>query len=384
MTKILQKYITQGNNVLPFKQQEGMVVDKIAPAYYTLRESPLVGYYLEKISDSIELPDEIYGSTKPRANTIINAFERKKTNIGVGLFGSKGAGKTLLASYTSQQCIEKGLPVIDVSRAFSPEEDCLDFLNSLGDCVILFDEFLKHLKSVSDFHEDDNPDGIDKAQDKLLTFLSGTADAARIIFLIDNDSSNLSEFILDRPSRMRYRYTYDGIEEEVAYELCKKYELPEKDLAEFITYAIFKGCTFDMCNEILEEVYSTGVDWKEVVEDMNVPNNFIKQTEMEVVSVEDNSTNTKVVTETKDSGQLDKKLFNLSVPCIVTFPWYGLDKGSEEWEEATQGFSGASTYNPDGIKNSYIRFHRQDLISIGSGMYTFDNGNYKVTVKEKE
>ena len=157
--KIMTKYRISGPNVMSFKQQEGSIVDSVPAAYYKVAFHPFMGFYLVRESDTVEIPDEIFGSTLPRVSRIFESYAIAEGSLGVGLFGKKGAGKSLLASVVANRAITQGIPVIDVSDSFTTDPAYLEFLNSIDECVIVFDEFLKHLskldpnKPESDSHD---------------------------------------------------------------------------------------------------------------------------------------------------------------------------------------------------------------------------------------
>lgn len=270
-----RKYAINRNTVHPFFQQEGSVVDRIPVGYYVIKQS-LFGYYLEKQADSIPLPSRIYGSTNSRANRIWSVFDRKEGAMSVGLFGSKGAGKTLLSNVVAQMGIERNMPVIDVSTSFSTSSDYLDFLNNLGSCVVIFDEFLKKLSKMSDSESSSDEYQRRKVaqdrQDEMLTFFQGSQNSKRLVMLIDNNSHMLSEFFRDRPGRMHYCFNYSGVEAEVVHQLAIDAKLSADKIETLQTYSRRYGCTFDVINEIITEWLAFPDDTLESITGiMNVP-----------------------------------------------------------------------------------------------------------------
>lgn len=260
--KIATKYRIAGTSVLPFQQQEGSIVDFVPAAYYKVASHPFMGYYLERVSENVEIPTQIYGSTLPRVQRIFESYEETVGSLGVGLFGKKGAGKSLLASVVAHHAIiTKGIPVIDVSDSFSTSPAYLEFLNSIDECVIVFDEFLKHLSKLSgDPAESDQHDrrsqlaGTAKErQDEMLTFFQGTHNKKRLIMLIDNQTYMLSEFLTDRPGRMRYMYNYEGVEREVVEALAESNGIHGDKVSQLVMYSLKYRVSFDVINEIIKE-----------------------------------------------------------------------------------------------------------------------------------
>lgn len=273
MAKDIKQFAINGKIVNPFVVQEGQIVDKLPPAYYQIKETPFGGYYLERMSQNVSVPNKIYGNATTRKDRVWDMYQRKGDSIGVGLFGDKGAGKTLLANMIANHAIEQGYPVIDVSGKFDTSPEYLEFLNSVGDCVVIFDEFLKHLSKMTGDEERAGHGTARLRQDEMLTFFSGTNNAKRLTILIDNNSYMLSEYFRDRPSRMRYLFNYHGLESEVVEQLAAEYGLSKSKIESLITYNRRNSCTFDMMNEIMYEWTVQPDDTiNEIVEVMNVPN----------------------------------------------------------------------------------------------------------------
>lgn len=273
---VKQQFAHFDNNIYPFQIQEGTIIDKVPAAYYHVKKS-IGGYYLEKKSDNVPLPEKIYGSATARAKRFWKTYDAQTNPMAVGLFGAKGAGKTLLSSVVSNIAIgERGLPVVDVSNSFSTESGYLEFLNTIGECVIIFDEFLKHLGKLGDLTEHSQGDISAMRQDEMLTFFSGTQNPKRLVVLIDNQKHQLSDFFRDRPGRMHYMFQYHGVEKEVVEALCKDAGLSQSVTDELVTYTTRRRqVTFDSVNAIIKELVLYPEDTLEYVTSiLNVPDNF--------------------------------------------------------------------------------------------------------------
>jgi len=259
--KTSTKYRVHADKVLPFTHQEGSIVDAVPVGYYKVDFHPFVGYHLTRISETIELPSNIFGSANKRADRIFESYDSSPASLGVGLFGKKGAGKSLLASVIGARGLAQGLPVIDVSESFKTDPDYLNFLNSLDECVIIFDEFLKHLSKLKVEGEElvsssDHQERRFKARDRqeeMLTFFQGAQNTKRLIVLIDNERHMLSEFLQERPGRMRYIWSYDGVEREVVEQLAKHHGLSDVKTQAATVYALRFKVSFDVINEVIKE-----------------------------------------------------------------------------------------------------------------------------------
>ena len=273
----LKKFALNGDTVMPFKQTEGSIVDKIPAGLYCIKES-MFGYYLEKKASSIELPKKIYGSTLDRAARCFSTYDRTSEPLTLGLFGSKGAGKTLLANVLAQTGIDRNMPVIDVSESFNISTEYLAFIESLGPVIVLFDEFLKKLSNLDIPSDKENSaygakrERAHTAQDNMLTFLQGTSNSKRLTILIDNDAQLLSEYIKERPGRMRYRYNYEAIEPAVVEAVGKDSGLTAAQIESLVIYTQLTQTTFDVMRVIIQEwTFYPEAQLSDITDVLNVP-----------------------------------------------------------------------------------------------------------------
>lgn len=148
-----------------------------------------------KENGELNLPKKIY-STKTDdvfKKRIITYFNKANTNTtGVMLAGTKGTGKTVMAKILAK---ESGLPIIVVNPDY-PEGKLIKFFKSFTTPVcVLFDEVEKNFKTeyMLDFL-----DGVEKTVQKL-------------VIMTCNDLSQVSQYMQDRCSRVRYlrRYSPD-------------------------------------------------------------------------------------------------------------------------------------------------------------------------------
>lgn len=391
MAKVLQQYRIAGTNIFAHKTQEGSVVDKIPPGYYKVESHPFMGYYLSKEADTVVVPEKIYGSTTERSQRIWNSFDNTLNPLGVGLFGTKGAGKTLLSNLIAKQAIEdRGLPVIDVSSTFTIESDYLDFLNSLGNVVIIFDEFIKRLGNIRRSSEDNDSarDVARKRQDEMLPFFSGTNNSKRLIIMIDNTTMGLSEFIADRPGRMRYSFNYTGVEESVIRALCKDNSIPDNKTDELVTYATRNLSSFDVVNEIIKEmVLYPNDNLADITKIMNVPSMFVGTSLQAQVLNFDNSK----VKHPFIKWQLNNELCvidsegSLRVEVHSNNPFKEFNfKNEEEFDEhdISDYYSWTSYQSNKSLEKLTDNFviNRRQLLSMRGTNRVYSSGDYTITV----
>lgn len=382
--KKLQKFAIHNNTVHPFITQEGQVLDQVPAGYYVVKES-LFGYYLENKSSELKLPTTIYGTTVSRADRIWNTFDLKDQAIAVGLFGSKGAGKTLLANVIAQQGIERNLPVIDVSGSFVTNTAYLEFLNSIGNCVIIFDEFLKRLSKTGGDEDVDARQVSREKQDDMLTFFQGTNNANRLVILIDNNSAYLSEFFRDRPGRMRYHFNYTGVTSDVVEAIGQNSKLTRDKIDMLITYSKRFSCTFDMINEIVFEWANYPDETLEsLTEIMNVPTlRPLTTMKVKIVSFEPGTTGLVLDNELADMDSDG----DITLKMSIASPFYGMpDMTHEQFHESPLS-NDEYNYSEFCKYRTVQRIERQwdvrdrDLVAIRNGQSTYDVNGIRVVVE---
>lgn len=145
-----------------------------------------------KENGELNLPKKIY-STKTDdvfKKRIITYFNKANTNTtGVMLAGTKGTGKTVMAKILAK---ESGLPIIVVNPDY-PEGKLIKFFKSFTTPVcVLFDEVEKNFKTEC-----------------MLDFLDGVEKTAqKLVIMTCNDLSQVSQYMQDRCSRVRYLRQY--------------------------------------------------------------------------------------------------------------------------------------------------------------------------------
>lgn len=185
----------------------------LPPAVYSLMYSDMGGYYLTMDKDRFKSPEKVFGNVSNRVNHIIKRYDNQTSSLGVLLTGNKGSGKSLFTTLVSNSMIDRGFPVIVINDSYSGQ-DMNEFLNKIGECVIIFDEFAK----TYDRQE----------QNKLLTLFDGIMSSKRIVLVTENDKHSLNDYIINRPGRFMYHFKYEKLEEEVVNEYCDYKGVPEK------------------------------------------------------------------------------------------------------------------------------------------------------------
>ena len=238
--------------------------DEFTPGVYSFK-SDLSGMYLKKDMDRFELPERIYGSTPSRAVKIKNTFDSRDGTTGVLLTGLKGSGKTFLMKYLANECIDDGVPVITINEPYSGN-DFITFINSVGPCVIIFDEFAKVYKNH-------NPNGeYSDGQEALLTLFDGVASSKKLIMLSENNYWDVSSLYKNRPSRVYYSYKYEKLEKALVDEYCEA-NLENQDFIKPISVMSSKSLefSFDVLQSVIEECNRyPSADFDDIVGDLNI------------------------------------------------------------------------------------------------------------------
>lgn len=146
-------------------------------------------------------PKLIWGDVEERAALIWNDFILGEGNCGALLTGNAGTGKTLLAELVCNIAINNGLMVILLSE-IKVNVKVIQFLSQLNNVVLLFDEYAK----LVDFND----------EKFLLNMMSSLS--SKKLFLLTENHTNISQYILNRPGRIKYHFSYPKLEQSMFYD----------------------------------------------------------------------------------------------------------------------------------------------------------------------
>lgn len=177
-----------------------------------------------------------------------NSWDHTKGNLGILLSGEKGQGKTILAK---RLCILMGLPVIIIDSSLPESIDFSTFLGQFSqDIILLVDEFEKKFSSWEKT-EDGTPY---HTQGTFLTLLDGVRSSAYKKLCIFTVNGHVDDLLLNRPSRIKYKKTYSGMESGLYNEIIKdklKYPEYEEDLRAHLPLS---DCNVDLLFSVIEEI----------------------------------------------------------------------------------------------------------------------------------
>jgi len=213
------------------------------------------GMYLERREDNkFPLPDRIYGDIEKFVQRVYHKFDEQDKNLGILLNGEKGSGKSLTATNI---CNHMGLPILMTNKLY-PE--LYDFLIEFKTPFILFiDEFDKIYRE-------------EKAQETILSLLSGTTTTKIMVILTSNNLHNISDYLINRPGRIHYLLNYIGITEENIREIGEDllHDITKVDIL-IQLYHIVGKVNIDLIQAVIDEINLFQInDIEDIFKFMNV------------------------------------------------------------------------------------------------------------------
>jgi hypothetical protein len=230
------------------------------------------GFSLLRLDDLSVGSERVYGQRERKVKKIFSAYKRSKRQLGVMLSGDKGQGKSLFVRMLAEEAISENLPVVLVTE---DAEGIADFIDTLDECVVIFDEFEK----VFPASRGRDGDGRNR-QNQFLSLFDGMSSHKRIYILTVNDVQDVSAYIVNRPGRFHYhmRFDYPGPEE------VRKYlsdQAPDAPACEVENAALFSrrvNLNYDHLRAIAFELNDPNALFAEIVEDLNIkavePSNY--------------------------------------------------------------------------------------------------------------
>ena len=190
---------------------------------------------------------------------VINSYNLSESGFtGVMLAGLKGSGKTVMAKVIANK---SGLPIINIDKNIRPYilRNLVEKLGNTSVCF-LFDELDKVLEDYDD--------------SVLLQVLDGSDTKGKHMILFTcNDDNEISEYLIDRCSRIRYWREFDEMSPSLIMEVLND-KLNDKKEVKSLTDFIkdnFEVCSFDNIASFVKEAndYPT-TTFEELFEDMNL------------------------------------------------------------------------------------------------------------------
>lgn len=256
-----KKFLKVGKNVSFKFNTDGLECDLTPGMVYNIKIDRLTETISLEESGSLSLPSKVYCTARDERfiDKVINSYNLSENGFtGVMLAGLKGSGKTVIA-----KCIanKSGLPIVNIDKNIRPYVLKV-LVEKLGDTSVcfLFDELDKLLEDYDD--------------SVLLQVLDGSDTKGKHMILFTcNNTDDISEYLIDRCSRIRYWREFKEMSSSLIMEvlndkLDNKKEV--KSLTDFIKDN-FDVCSFDNISSFVKEAndYPTAT-FEELFEDMNL------------------------------------------------------------------------------------------------------------------
>lgn len=222
------------------------------------------GFSLVKMEDLTIGDERVYGGRDKKVEKIFRSYGLSDRSLGVMLSGDKGIGKSLFLRMVAEKAREHNLPVVIVQ---DDNDGIVEFLDSLDECLIVFDEFEK----IFPAGRRSLVDGVNR-QNQFLSLFDGLSSVKRIYCLTVNDIADVSTYIVNRPGRFHYhmRFEYPGPDEVRQYLVD---QAPNANPDEIENVALFSrraNLNYDHLRAIAFELEQPDALFAEIVEDLNI------------------------------------------------------------------------------------------------------------------
>lgn len=226
--------------------------------------SPREGFSLQRIDDLYVGPERIYGGRDAKVDKIFSAYERSNRSLGVMLSGDKGQGKSLFVRMVAERAIEEGTPVVLVTE---DADGLADFLDTLDECLIIFDEFEKTFPMSSRRSNDGQ-----SRQHQFLSLFDGLSTVKRMYCLTANDIRDVSPYIVNRPGRFHYHIRFDYLKphEVREYLIDNAPNASAEEIENAVKFSRRVKLNYDHLRSIAFELNHGDAKFAEVVADLNI------------------------------------------------------------------------------------------------------------------
>lgn len=255
------KFVKIGDTVSFKPKTDGIDYNLEAGAVYTIEVDRWTDAITLKTAPAFNMPEKVYETVGDSVfiTRVLNNFNTSEKGMtGVMLSGLKGSGKTIMAKNIANK---SGLPIILIDKGFRPSLFTKLF-NMLADTPVcfVFDEVDKLGENYDD--------------DYLLKVLDGANSSGKHIILCTcNNSNDISEYLKDRCSRIRYWKTFDSLPTSMIQSILED-RLDDKDevkpLTDFIV-SEFAVTSFDNICAFVDEVNAyQKMSFEDLFKDMNL------------------------------------------------------------------------------------------------------------------
>jgi hypothetical protein len=232
---------------------------------YRTRFNPREGFSLQRMDDLYVGDETIYGGRDAKVEKVFASYERTDRSLGVMLSGDKGQGKSLFVRMVAERAIEEEIPVVLVTE---DADGLAEFLDTLDECLIIFDEFEKTFPMGS---KRDASDGRNR-QHQFLGLFDGISMVKRMYCLTVNGVDDVSTYIVNRPGRFHYHIRFDYLKPADVREYLTD-NAPDASPEEIENAALFSRrvkLNYDHLRSIAFELNHGDAKFAEVIADLNI------------------------------------------------------------------------------------------------------------------
>ena len=256
-----KKFLKVGKNVSFKFNTDGLECDLTPGMVYNIKVDSYTRAVSLEETTPFSMPSKVYCTSRDKRfiDKVLNSYKLSENGFtGVMLSGLKGSGKTIMAKSIAN---ESNLPIINIDKSIRPWalKVLVELLGDTNICF-MFDELDKLLEDYDD--------------SALLQILDGADTKGKHMILFTcNNEAYISEYLIDRCSRIRYWRKFDEMSPSLIMEVLND-KLNDKKEAESLTDFIkdnFEICSFDNIASFINEVnnYPT-TTFEELFEDMNL------------------------------------------------------------------------------------------------------------------
>lgn len=256
-----KKFLKVGKNVSFKFNTNGLECDLTPGVVYNIKVDSYTKVVSLEETAPFSMPSKVYCTSRDKRfiDKVLNSYKLSENGFtGVMLSGLKGSGKTIMAKSIAN---ESNLPIINIDKSIRPWalKVLVELLGDTNICF-MFDEIDKLLEDYDD--------------SALLQILDGADTKGKHMILFTcNNEKYISEYLIDRCSRIRYWRKFDEMSPSLIMEVLND-KLNNKKEVESLTDFIkdnFKICSFDNIASFINEVnnYPT-TTFEELFEDMNL------------------------------------------------------------------------------------------------------------------
>lgn len=204
--------------------------------------------FLEDTTE-FKMPEKVYDIEKNLRFVIKKSFSHNSQNLGVLLTGNKGQGKSVTAKLI---CKDIDIPVIIINKPIPNDVNFISFLKNITQDYILFiDEFEKLFKS-SNSHGNEKNDN--HSQESFLSFMDGVLTTENKILFLLTTNEHVNEFLINRPSRIKFLKEYDELSEEL-FEMIVSDKLTNKEYREDLENSVsFLNLNIDLLINMVNDI----------------------------------------------------------------------------------------------------------------------------------